>query len=326
MTLSELLAAVYEDCGYGASPSTNVRTRVLRWLNVGLRTVLSQPGLQRLQDRAVPYEFTTTVDRAQYAIPDAQSRILAITDRTNDYRLLPMTLEQYRTVDPDPSVTSGTPTHYVLLGRVGVATQPGNLSAIFMDSTSASDTHTAYFVGILTSGEVVRDSVTMTGTTAVGFSPTTVIEVTDVYLSHPAVGTVTVHEDVSGGTLLATIQPGQTRAIYQGFYLWPTPSAAVTYFVDARRRTTRLVNGEDVPPWDEDFHDLLVDYAVMRHFEQDEKPERFIQAKARFEARMSAFKYFTQTVPGELPVSGRGRLIGHSRLGGYYPADTWTRG
>jgi hypothetical protein len=36
-------------------------------------------------------------------------------------------------------------------------------------------------------------------------------------------------------------------------------------------------------------------------------------------------KYATQTGPDELPVMG-GRWIGHSRLGGNFPADSWSRG
>lgn len=326
MTFAELLSAVYDECGYGSSPATQVQTRVRRWINQGMRSVLSQPGLQRLQDRAVPYEFTTTANRAQYSVPGAQARIISITERTNDRALMPMSLEQYRVADPDPTVTSGTSVAWVPIGRVGVATQPSDSSQVFVVSTSASDTATAYVAGVLSNGEVVTDTVTMTGTTAVPFSPTAFVEITDFYLAQAAVGTVTMLEDNSGGTELARILSGTTRSSYLGFYLWPTPASAITYFVDARMRTTDLVNGEDQPPWEEDFHDLLVDYAVMRHFEHDEKPDRFIQAKARYDARLSQLKYFTQTLPGELPVAGRGRLIGHSRLGAWFPADYYTRG
>jgi hypothetical protein len=221
-----------------------------------------------------------------------------------------MPLEHYRRADPDPTVTSGMPVAWVPIGRMGVARQLSEAAEAVVDSTSALDVQTAYVEGVVAIN--------------IDIDVADFVEIRDFYLSKPAAGTVTLHQELEGGTELARIRPGETRADYYGFYLWPTPASAITYFVDARIRTTSLVNGGDAPPWDEDFHDLLVDYAVMRHFEKDTDDTRFIQAKSRYERRLGQLKYFTQSLPGELPVMGGGTPIGHSRLGPWFPADYWT--
>lgn len=326
MTFSEILSAVYEEAGYQSSPASAVVTRIKRFVNEGIRVITSEPGLARLLDSDSPATFASVASQARYVLPESVNRILAVTERTNDVALQVMGLDQYRRLDPDAASTSGTPTHIVPIGRVGVAAQPSDASEIFVDSTSASDTGTAYIEGIVTGGYVRTASVTMTGTTAVSLSAaiTSFIEITDFYLSANAVGTVTLHEDASGGTELARITIGQKRPRYYGFYLWPTPAAVVTYYVDYRRELTELVNDTDEPPFGTDAHPALVAYAVMREREQKDDAERFVIAKSRYDRIVSRLKYATQTIGGEIPVSGRRPRVGRSRIGAYYPADTWS--
>jgi hypothetical protein len=249
-----------------------------------------------------------------------------VSERTNDRTLSSMSLKEYRRYEPDPASVTGVPTHYVPIGRVAVAVQPTDASSIFVKSTSASDTGTAFLEGIITGGYRRVVSVTMTGTTAVNLSSavSTFIEIEDVYLSANAVGTVTFHEDSGSGTELARVTIGQKRPRYYGFYLWPTPAAAVDYLVDYRRELTELVNDTDEPPLPTDFHYLLTAYGRMRHYEKSDDG-RYKVAQEQFARGLSRLKYATQTGTDEIPKMG-GRLVGHSRLGGYYPADYFTRG
>lgn len=327
MTLSEILAGVYDETGYQTSPADAVTTRLTRWVNEGVRAILGEPGLQRLADSDLPLTVASVANTARVVVPDAVARLLTLSERTNDYALRPMSLQAYRTIEPDPASTTGTPTHYVPIGRVAVAVQPSDASAVFVDSTSASDTGTAFVRGLLTGGYQRSASVAMTGTTGVNVASTisTWIEVTDFYLSANAVGTVTLTEDVEGGTELARITIGQKRPRYYAFYLWPTPASAITYYVDYRREVADLVNATDEPPLPTDFHPMLVAYAVLREREQKDDAPRVVIAKQRWHQWLSRLKYFTQTLGDELPVSGRRALVGHSRLGAMYPADTWRR-
>ena len=93
--------------------------------------------------------------------------------------------------------------------------------------------------------------------------------------------------------------------------------------MDYRRELVDLVNTTDEPPLPTDAHDALVAYAVMREREQKDDVQRYVVAKGRFDKAISKLKYATQTLGSELPVSGRRTVAGHSRLGPYYPADSW---
>jgi hypothetical protein len=325
MTFTELLAAVYEETGYQSSPAAAVVTRIKRCLNEGVRAILSEPGMARLADSDSPATFATVAATARYVVPESVAIIRHMTERTNDRALLPMSLSEYRRLMPDPSAHSGTPTHYVPIGRVAVATQPSDASEIFVDSTAAGDTNTAYIEGIITGGYMRTASVSMTGTTAVTLSASIeFIEITDFYLSAAAVGTVTLHEDSGAGTELARITLGALRPRYYGFYLYPTPSAAVTYYVDYRREVVELVNNTDEPPLPTDLHPMLIAYTVAREFELKGDQDRFLIAKSRYQTWMNKLKYQTQALADDIPVMGRARRGENSRLGGFYPADHWS--
>ena len=327
MTLGEILSGVYEETGYASSPASAVTTRITRWINEGVRAILSEPGLMRLADSDQPLPVASVASTARVVVPEAVARILAVSERTNDLALQAMSLDAYRALDPDATSTTGTPTHYVPIGRVAVATQPSDASEIFVKSTSASDTNTAYLEGVITNGYRRVVSNTMTGTTAVTLSAsvTSFVTLEDFYLSANAVGTVTLHEDSGAGTELARITIGQKRPRYYAFYLWPTPASAVTYYVDYRRELVDLSNTTDEPPLPTDFHPMLVDYGTLREWQHKHETERLIIASKRFTDRLSRLKYFTQTLSDEIPVSGRPQPVGRSRLGAYYPADVWSR-
>lgn len=323
MTLQEILAGVYEETAYQSSPSNAVQTRLTRWVNEGVRAILAEPGLGRLADSDTPLTVASVASTARVVVPEAVARIHSLSDRTNDLQLMAMSLDQYRHLDPDATSSTGTPTHYVPIGRVSMAVQPSDASDLFVKST-ATETPTAYVDGLVTGGYKRSASVAMTSTVAVSLGIATFIEVENFYLSDPAVGTVTLLEDSGAGTELARITIGQRRPRYYAFYLWPTPASAVTYYVDYRREAVDLSNATDEPPIPTDFHPMLVSYVVMREREGKDDVERYVIAKKRWSDWLSRLKYYTQSLSDEIPVAGRAPLVGHSRLGAYYP-DVWTR-
>lgn len=327
MILSELLAGVYEETGFQTSPAPAVITRLTRWLNEGLRAILAEPGLSRLADSDTPLTVASVASTARVVVPEAVARILSITERTNDLALRAMDLQTYRNLDPDATSSTGTPSHYMPIGRVAVAVQPADASEIFVKSTSASDVNTAYLQGRITGGYKRSAAAVMTGVTAKSLdtSITTFEAIDEFSLNVAAVGTVTLLEDSGAGTELARITIGQTRPRYYGFYLWPTPASAVTYYVDYRRELTDLANPTDEPALPTDFHPMLVAYAVLREREQKDDTERLLIARKRYTEWLSKLKYYTQTLSGEIPTAGRQPRVGRSRLGAYYPADIWTR-
>lgn len=326
MTLQEILQAVYADCGQAPDPGPAVKARMTRYCNEGVRVILSEPGMDRLLDSDVPYTFASVVNQARYAVPDGAT-IRHIFEQTNDRELAVLSLDGYRRYEPDPANHSGTPSHYVPMGRVAVATVPSAAAELFVKSTSASDVGWAFLEGTVTGGYTRTVSIKMTGTTAVSLATavTTFIDVTDFYISVPAVGTVTLHQTSGLGTELAQITIGQTRQWYTGFYLWPTPSAAVTYYMDTQKPISDLVQMTDEPPIPAAFHPMIPAYARMREWEQKGEMEKLLLSKQQWDRWLSRLKYAVRSMPDDLPVAGRGRRVGHSRLGSWTPADYWSR-
>jgi hypothetical protein len=323
MTFGEILSSVYEDCNYGASPAAPVVTRVKKYVNDAVRVVLSEPGMARLQDSDAPFTVASVALQSRYVVPEAVAQIRGISERTNDRTLRMIDLPTYRRRNPDPATNSGVPTAYVPFGRTAVAVQPSNASGIFVKSTSASDTNSFFLEGVRTGGYPYSNSGTMTGTTAKDVTASQdVIEITDLYLSVAAIGLITIHEDSGLGTELARIQIGALRPRYYGFYLDPTPAAAIDYLVDYRRQTVDMVNATDEPPLPLDFHPLCAAYARMREYEKTQD-DRYVMAKAEWERWLSRLKYAVMETPDHLPVAGRARPYGVSRLGAWFPADTW---
>lgn len=322
MTFANILSEIYRRTNFAASPASDVVTRIKSFVNLTHRQLLGLPGLEKLRDDTIT--FASVSAQASYGLPPSIGRVKTIHDRTNDRRLVGKSLDWLRTVDPGLD-SSGTPDYFIPLGIQAVAKQPSDASEIFVDSTSASDdnTKTAYIEAIRTGGYPVSLSVTMNGVTAVslGSAYTDIIAVTKFYISAAAVGTVTLHEDASGGTELARIPIGQTFSRYWGVQLWPTPSAAVTYYVDHTRIIPDLVNDNDQPLLPEDFHWLLVEGALAKEL-QKKDDDRAKDAKDDYDKGVKALRYFVNCPPDYLPVMGRGGMGRISRLGGQYPADT----
>lgn len=317
MTRGELLTQLYRRLNKSETPDTATKNRLVGFLNEVHREVLSWPGLQRLRDDTLT--FASVANQARYALPWVP-KVHRLFEATNDRLLQPMTLADYRLIDPDPESTTGTPDAWVWAGYAPVAKQPSDASRIFIKSTSASDTNTVYLEGETSGGYPRAVSKTMTGTTAVDVDTaiTDWVRVTKVYLSAAAVGTITLHEDSGTGTELARIGIGQTSQRYCYLYLYPTPSSAITYTADVVQGITDLAQDTEEPRLPQDFHDLLVHGAMLREYEKTDDG-RFTNAVQRFEQRKRDLMYWlAETAQSPVRVPGGGR----SRLGPWYPAGS----
>ena len=268
--------------------------------------------------------FASVASTPQYSLPPSVARIKKLYETTNDRALGWLSQDAYRTYDPDTVNNTGTPTHYVDLGKSFISVQPSDASEIFVDSTSASDTGLAYLEGYRTGGYYRALSVTMTGTTAVSFAAaiTDFIELTNFYLDVAAVGTVTLHEDASGGTELARIPIGQNRSRYHRIALWPAPAAAVTYSVDYERDVFDLSVADDEPVLPYRFHRLLAIGGRLREYEKREDERRYKMAKREYDEVLGQLKYFLMTNIDHRPVMGRATVQRPSQLGPWYPAGS----
>lgn len=321
MTLDDLRLDFYRRFGYASSPASEVTTRVTALFNETQAEILSRPGLESLLNGSLT--LASVASTPTYGLPQAVARLKHLYEATNDQYLIRRSLDWYRHAYPDPTAVTGTPDSFADLGYVGIAVQPSDASEIFVDSTSASDTGTAYLEGYRTGGYYRSLSVSMTGTTAVslGAAITDFVFLTKFYISAAAVGTVTLHEDASGGTELARIPIGQTQARYRRIALAPTPSAVITYTCDFEWDPQNMANANDEPLLPPRFHRLVGVGARRREYEKKDDSRRK-EADREFEQGMKDLIYFVSSQAVGSPVMGRRTARRPSQLGAWYPSGS----
>lgn len=300
--------------------NSNQATNYKEALNEVHRQLLRKPGMESLRYGVVT--VASVASQKLYSLPtQGVARINRLTEATNDRKLVYRTPDWLDTVAPDP--VTGTPAFWIPRGMTEVHTQPSDASAVYVDSTAAGDTGTAYVEGITTGGYYQSKSVTMTGTTAVNISAAVSdwIHITKFYLSTAAVGIVTLHEDASGGTELAKIAIGDVRAQYLTFQLFPTPAAVVTYTADILRQIPDMANDTDEPLIPDDFHDLLLDKAERKELRKQEDATRMRTLDGDIRRGEDELMTFVTNHPDWKPQWRGSEAVEISTLGAWYPAD-----
>jgi len=290
MTFAQIKADVYRRCGFQATPAGDVSTRIAAFVNEVQQDILSEPGMEVLLNDSVT--FASVANQAQYGLPPEIDSIKLLRETTNRIRIEPMSLGEYRALYPDPSAVTGTPRRYVDLGYDAVAVEPSDASTLYVVSSSASDVGTAYLEGYISGGIPFSVSVTMTGSTAVAFSPTAVIGVTKFLVDTAAVGTITLREDSGSGTVLATLGVGATYSRYRRIALVPTPASVITYTLDGQRVVTDMVADTDEPVIPSRFHRMLAIGARAKEYEKQNQIQRWQVARGEFVAELKKLKFW----------------------------------
>jgi hypothetical protein len=199
-----------------------------------------------------------------------------------------------------------------------VAAQPSAPSQLQAVSTNGADTTQTVRVTLLRSGGYSETATaTLTGTTPVSVGPGDTTAVIAWTLSAAPAGAVSLK---AGSATLATIPPGQQTSRYAVLELWPLPSAAVTYSVEAELPIPTLANPEDTPLLPEDFHDLLILGAQARELTQPIRESRTVSAvEGRYARRLAELLMFLHH---QAPAAQAGRRRGVSQLGPWFPAGS----
>jgi hypothetical protein len=321
VTKGQLLSILYERLNFAASPATDVTTRLGNALNEGHRMILREPGLQRLRDVAGPVTFASVASLGYYGLPAVLSDIRAITDRTNDRRLQTLSWTAVRSGDPGLDAT-GTPHGYVNVGIRQVKRLPVSTGLWAVSSSAADSTQTIQANGIRSAGDPTGDqTATLTGTTRVAIGTLTdYVDVLQLSLSAVGAGVVDIYDAAAAGNLLASIPVGALHPQYLGVILYPTPTAAITYYVDGPARILDMDDAQDVPMLPEEFHDLLVHAALLIEYQKRDDPRR-AAALEHYKRGLAALKHHLAAGPDDLPVMGVPSSVRTSRLGPWFPAD-----
>ena len=320
MTLRDIERQVYRRLSKNVgTPNPETQERIRGFINERHRHLLRK--FSQLRDDVMA--FDSVADQQDYSVAEhGIARINRIWETTSDWSLEQKSLAWLRTEDSDPQ--TGTPIYWVPNSYVQVHTQPDDASEIFVDSTSASDVGRCYVAGMRTDGIRAVAEVTMTGTTAVSVSTAIVdwVQIDKFYLDRAAVGTVTLHEDASGGTELSRIGTGDTYAKFMSFLLYPTPSDVVTYYMDVTRSIEDMVHPMDEPLLPLDFHDLLAIGARLDEYEKADDSRRRT-AEIEWDEGVKALTSWMVSHPSiHIDLNAERGTTGRSRLGAWYPAGS----
>lgn len=321
MTLSDLLSECYIALDLPSSPASTTTTRLTLFLNRAMQELLKEPGLAEWITRNEPQQtFSSVASQPVYAIWATVERIDAIVEHTTRRRLTARSLDWYRAIEPDYTRISGTPRDFVPYGFMAVAVQPQTTGIWAVSSNSGDTSQTVYLETIRSAGQPNSGSLTLNGTTRVQYGALTDhVQIVKFYLSATTTGDISLYDAASTGNLLATIPAGQTFSRYLSLALYPTPSTAITYYVDGPRPLRDLVNPTDEVPIPPGFHELLVDGALVREFSRKDDDTRMQRAAGRYAKKLADLRYFV-TCPGDyLPVAGRLTPQPPSRLGPWFP-------
>jgi hypothetical protein len=206
------------------------------------------------------FSLTTVADQAKYGMPVACRKVLEIEDTTNRKILYSLTTKRFVASYPGATET-GTPELARPYGSYGVQAQPASAGIIKVVSDSTLDDGTGFTISVVgtdASGNPIREELEANGTTSV--SSTLSFTTVDRVVKSPVSGTnfegnITV-KDVSNNTL-SVIPVWWESVDYEWVEFQPTPSSAITYTIHGEARKPPLVNAEDWPEIDLEFHDLL---------------------------------------------------------------------
>jgi len=323
MTLKDLENDLLQRLGYDASkPQSDARTMLRGFINEWHRRILVAPGLTRLRDSIIT--FATVASQARYSLPQSIEKIYAIYEpTTNRIRLAERSLDWLRNM---PSTTSGVPEAWIPFGYSPTTQQPAS-TGLWVASSSASDTmQKVYIEGTRSGGYFDAPGTTaLNGTTRVQVGTLTdYVDVLKFELDLVPTGAVSLYDAAASGNELARIPARQIASRYVSILLWPTPSSALTMYVDHARALADLQQPTDVPLLPTDFHYLLSVGARFNEYENKGQAQMMALMKADLTAGMTALRDWVENNPDYIIVPGQQpRTTRFSNLGSYYPPGTW---
>lgn len=332
MNLLQLTNDALERCNYNtvttlASGATVPSTRMVRFLNQWHRKIIADQMFTRIRDGQLT--FASVASQSLYGLPPTIQKIKRIYETTNNTRLRERSGDWLKQ-DPQGLANLGTPDCYVPIGVTAITRQPAS-TGLWAASTSAADTTQTVSVNAVRAGGYLHTPApkTLNGVTRVALGTTPLTDYVDVlkcWLSAACAGDVSLYDAASLGNVLATIPTGKTYSRYFSILLWPTPSAALTYYVDHERQIQDMALDTDEPLWPEDFHHVLVSAAVYQELVIKKDPNTAgIYFKNEVKPGLDSLLSFLVNHDDYIvvPDDHRRHDARGSNLGSWFPSGRW---
>jgi len=256
------------------------------------------------------FSLTTSASTSKYGLPLYVKTVLNVDDGTNDRRIFSISALDYDTSYPGTAET-GTPTRIYNFGTLGVQTQISTAEQVKIESSSTSDTGTNFNVrvtGYNASDVLVSETIQLNGTTAaqatspITFKADGLERVVKLAASGASWSGYLTLKGNTSGTTFATIPVWWDSPDYQWIEFHPIPDAALTYTIRAIMRKPELVDDEDWPEIDENFHNLLVWGAAAEMLPLVGKTSLADRLRRDFENGLVRFSSGQQVEPNRIRV------------------------
>jgi hypothetical protein len=295
------------------------KARLDTFINDRYRELMRLDGINLRDETRITIQSTPNHPRV--VLPQVAGSIVTLRDINNGRVLTQRTLSWIRAQDPS-EVATGTPAVYAILNEAGILAQPtnflpGNTELV----SSAADQSDIYLEFEESHGGFLETTVTLNGTTPV-VVPSLVIQIFRMTRSEPAQApnSAVTWRQIDPPLNLAHL-PLSTLAsgMHQWtLYLYPIPSGAFYYLLDAARPLAQLVHPTDEPALPLDFHTLLVWGGCAEEcLKMDDNRREIYENKYQTDVRrLRAYLHHSR---GERWIPGQS-LWGRSDLPGNYPA------
>lgn len=207
------------------------------------------------------FSLTTVANTSKYGMPLYVKHVINIEDATNNRRIYDISTSEFDATYPGTS-EAGDPRKAYRLGTYGVQAQPSSAGTVQIVSSSNSDLGANYNVRVtgFVSDVLRTETIELNGTTAKAGLLSFAANGIERVVKRAAAGVswsgyLTLSD---GTTTFATLPIWWDSPSYLWYEFWPTPDAARTYTVRAIMRKPDLLNDEDWPEIDEDFHNVIV--------------------------------------------------------------------
>lgn len=229
--------------------------------------------------------FATVVDQEDYQLDSEVDRIAVLRQITTPTRLLYLPDHVFfnYVVDPENQGT-GPPRIYRLWEETGFSTNLAAADTVYVSSSSALDssTFTVRVEGRNSSGEVVRETLTLNGTANVTSTTTwAAAGLMNISKSGSTTGTITCYR-TTGATVLSELEPDNLAPRFKRVSLYPIPSAVVTMYLEYYERYRYLIHDTDIPQMDSQWTWVLREGSLAKAWEYKQKEELFLAHQAIF--------------------------------------------
>ena len=249
--------------------------------------------------------FATVADQETYSLDSEVDEIAILRQITSPIRLIQMSDDQFYAAIPAPENNgSGTSRIYRLWEESGFSTNLAAADTIYVVSSSTSDGSSFNVIveGRNSSGEVVREQITLNGTTNVTSSNTFAASgLLNVSKSAQTTGTISVYR-TTGATLLAELEPEQLAPRYKRISLYPIPSAVVTMYLEYYENFRPMVNDTDVSQIPTKWNWVLREGALSRAWEYKQSEQLAVLHRQVFQNALRDMKAQDQRNVDYIPM------------------------